>query len=283
MLTSPLRYPGGKAKLYNFFTALIGSNNLYGSVYCEPYAGGAGLALRLLEDGFVDRVCINDIDVGIFAFWTAALHQNDEFCSLVEKTPVNISEWRKQKLVWQAKDIARPVELGFATYFLNRTNRSGIIDGAGPIGGYAQEGSWKINARFIKETQIKNIQKLGNWKSKIAISNLDAMNFFNQSSSISEALIYLDPPYYVKGRKLYANFYEPHHHAAIVKKLSSHRSVRWIVSYDDVPEIRALYSDFTPITYGLQYSAGRAGLGKEVMYVSDALIAPAMPELYAAE
>ena len=127
MLTSPLRYPGGKAKLFPFFTALIKQNNLFESTYCEPYAGGAGLALRLLEDGFVQRIRINDIDPSIYAFWISAIRNSDEFCNLIEKTAIDIGEWHKQRKIWRNRDIADPLQLGFATYFLNRTDRKSVV------------------------------------------------------------------------------------------------------------------------------------------------------------
>ncbi|MGY8634548.1 DNA adenine methylase [Bradyrhizobium sp. 14AA] len=150
MITSPLRYPGGKAKLFPYFVDLIRENKLFGAEYCEPYAGGAGLALRLLTNGFVDRVSINDIDQSIYAFWVSALYDTDRFCRLIEKTPINIEQWHRQQEVWEASDFDNKLKLGFSAYFLNRTNRSGIIEGAGPIGGYGQKGNWKIDVRLIK-------------------------------------------------------------------------------------------------------------------------------------
>ncbi|GAB1581441.1 DNA adenine methylase [Phyllobacterium phragmitis] len=144
MLTSPLRYPGGKAKLFEYLVAVIRENSLYGSTYCEPYAGGAGLALKLLTAGFVRQIALNDIDPSIFAFWRSVLFATDELCSLIETTPITIEEWHHQKSIWRDQDTSDLLKLGFATFFLNRANRSGIIDGAGPIGGYGQMvfGGW---------------------------------------------------------------------------------------------------------------------------------------------
>jgi DNA adenine methylase len=274
MLTSPLRYPGGKAKLFPFFAALIEANGLFGSEYCEPYAGGAGLALQLLETGFVDSIRINDIDPGIFAFWSSVLECTDEFCDLLNRTPITIAEWHNQHSIWAAKDGRDPLALGFATYFLNRTNRSGIIEGAGPIGGYDQTGKWKIDARLIKARQVENILRLSRCASRITVSNQDAIHFVSATAREPNTLLYLDPPYYVKGRKLYTNFYVHEDHERIAELLRSLRSSRWLVSYDDAPAIREMYRDFEPISYTLQYSAGKAGAGAEVMYLSDSLALP---------
>lgn len=274
MISSPLRYPGGKAKLYPFFLDLIKENSLYGSCYCEPYAGGAGLALKLLTNGFVSRIVINDLDVSIYEFWTSVFQRTDELCALIDAHSISIDEWMRQREIWRKQDFSRPLELGFSAYFLNRTNRSGIIEGAGPIGGYAQEGKWKIDARFNKERQIKNIKFLSEFADRVEVTNRDALEFVDYAFSIDNSLVYLDPPYYVKGRKLYANFYEHDDHEKIARRVEQSRGANWIVSYDDVPEIRSIYNNFSPISYSLNYSAGAKGKGKEVIFTSDALSVP---------
>lgn len=276
MLISPLRYPGGKAKLYPFFAELIKRNKLIGSEYCEPYAGGAGLAIRLLANGFVEKISINDIDQSIYAFWISALQNTEKFCTLIDKTPITIDEWYRQRDVWEGGDLGRPLTLGFAAYFLNRTNRSGIIEGAGPIGGYAQSGKWKLDVRLVKDKQIENIKSLSRYTDQISVSNLDAMEFFSRTALRDNALTYLDPPYFVKGQKLYKNFYVAKDHKQIAQMLKKNRKANWVVSYDDVPEIREAYSSFEPTTYFLNYSAGEKTVGTEVIFVSDAIISPAV-------
>lgn len=274
MITSPLRYPGGKAKLYPYFAELIAKNSLFNSKYCEPYAGGAGLAIRLLTNGFVENISINDIDKSIYSFWISALQNTDKFCKLIEKTPITIPEWHKQKAIWKKCDIKKPLELGFSAYFLNRTNRSGIIEGAGPIGGFGQAGEWKIDVRMAKENQIENLKSLALYSKQIEVCNFDAMDYLKNRLPDKEAFIYLDPPYFNKGQKLYKNFYVAADHINVAKLLEKNRRKNWIVSYDDVPEIRKAYSEFSPITYQLNYSAGQKVLGNEVIFLSDKLDAP---------
>ena len=276
MLISPLRYPGGKAKLYPYFTELLRTNRLVGSEYCEPYAGGAGLALKLLASGFVSRISINDIDGSIYAFWISVLQNSRKFCSLIERTPITIDEWHKQREVWEDGDLGNPLKLGFSAYFLNRTNRSGIIEGAGPIGGYEQDGKWKLDVRLVKDRQIANIQLLQRYGRQISVTNMDAMDFFGRVCLRKDALTYLDPPYFVKGQKLYKNFYSPKDHRDIASMLKKSRRSKWVVSYDDVTEIRAAYKTFDPITYSLNYSAGEKTTGTEVIFLSDVLISPAL-------
>jgi DNA adenine methylase len=274
MITSPLRYPGGKAKLFPYFAELIRKNRLFGAEYCEPYAGGAGLAIRLLTNGFVDRISINDIDPSIHAFWVSALFDTDKFCRLIEGTPIDIDQWHRQLEIWEASDFDNKLKLGFSAYFLNRTNRSGIIEGAGPIGGYAQKGHWKIDVRLVKEKQIKNLKALSRYAKQIKVTNFDASDFIEENVGRKSSFVYLDPPYFIKGHKLYKNFYRPEDHLKIATELRRKRKSKWVVSYDDVPEIRDAYSSFSPITYLLNYSAGEKSVGSEVIFLSDALRPP---------
>ena len=145
---SPLRYPGGKAALSGFLAETIKINDLVGCSYYEPFAGGAGAALKLLAVGVVSEVHLNDLDPRIFAFWKAALNETDRFIEAILSVPVSVDEWHRQREICRAASASKPFELGFATFFLNRCNRSGVISGAAPIGGYHQSGNWKIDARF---------------------------------------------------------------------------------------------------------------------------------------
>lgn len=274
MITSPLRYPGGKAKLFPFFAELIRHNKLFGCDYCEPYAGGAGLAIKLLTNGFVDRIAINDIDQSIYSFWFSALFNTDKFCRMIDKTPVTIDQWHRQHEIWNEADFDNKLKLGFSAFFLNRTNRSGIIEGAGPIGGYAQKSQWKVDVRLSKQKQIENLKALSRFSAQISITNLDAFNFIGRKIKNRNNLLYLDPPYFVKGKKLYKNFYEEQDHFKIAQYLEKNRKANWVVSYDDVSEIRKAYRSFIPITYLLNYSAGEKSLGAEVIFLSDTIKNP---------
>jgi len=273
-VASPLRYPGGKAKLFPFFSELIQKNDLFGVEYCEPYAGGAGLAIRLLTGGFVERVRINDIDSSVYAFWSAALRDTDNFCKKIERTPITIVEWRRQKSIWMRGNAKNALELGFAAFYLNRTNRSGIIDGAGPIGGYAQNGEWKLDVRLVRDKHIKNLRELSRYADQITVTKLDAMRFFKSIARDDRIFCYLDPPYFVKGHKLYKNFYEEEDHRNIAREVRRQRKSKWVISYDDVLQIRRLYAGLKSTSYVLNYSAGKKGVGREVMFASPMIELP---------
>jgi len=273
MTLSPLRYPGGKARLAPFIQCLIEFNNLKDGLYIEPFAGGAGVALSLLINEHVSKVIINDIDLSIYAFWFSVLYHPDELCQLIWDTPVTMEVWHEQKEVQSRNDVTL-LERGFSTFFLNRTNRSGILNG-GVIGGKRQNGKWKMDARFNKETLIGRIKKIAMYKDRIELYNVDAVDLIKGYQDIrsENTLIYLDPPYFVKGQGLYTNFYESDDHELLaknVKKLKCH----WIVSYDNCPETVNLYKDHRLIEYSLTYSAADRYKGREIMAFSHHLLVP---------
>ncbi len=269
---SPLRYPGGKGKLVNYFKELMEINSLKGAVYVEPYVGGASVALSLLIDGYASKVIINDIDRSICAFWYSVLNYTDELCSLIEKTPVNIQVWNKQKQIQKNKNKQDLLTLGFSTFFLNRTNRSGILN-AGAIGGLKQKGKWKINARYNKKELINRIEKISSYRDKIKLYGMDAVNLIKmlKRKLPSKTLIYLDPPYYNKGKELYLNYYLDDDHKKIAKRINKTKKQKWIITYDDAELIKSLYEKNKVRDYSLPYSAGKTKRGNELMIFSNNL------------
>lgn len=277
VIRSPLRYPGGKAKLFPFVSSLIEKNGLHSCTYAEPYAGGAGLALNLLFSGFCKSIALNDLDPAIYSFWWSILNANEEFLSRLHDITFSIDEWLRQKERWSRPDGGSKVDLGFATYYLNRTNRSGIIEGAGPIGGYKQDGAYKMDARFSLGEQVAVIKAIGSASNVIEISNLDASQFIQRRGEHDSDFLYLDPPYYVKGQRLYRNSYEHEDHESIAALMRAHKGF-WMVSYDNAPAIRGMYSWSRAIDIKLQYSAGPVMLGEEVVFLSDRLRAAGIEE-----
>ena len=270
---TPLRYPGGKGKLSYFIKALLEKNSLVDGHYVEPFAGGAGIALELLQHEYVSHIHINDIDKAVFSFWFSILNYTDEFCRKIYDTDVNMEEWHKQKHI--LKNGQDPLELGFAAFFLNRTNRSGILN-AGVIGGLAQAGKWKLDARFNKIELIKRIETIALKRERIHIYNEDAIRFLSSIRTClpKRALVYLDPPYYVKGQGLYRNFYEHQDHENIRDFVSQMSEIPWLVSYDNCEQIKSIYSAFETFEYSLQYTAQDKKVGSELMVLSKGLLMP---------
>lgn len=275
---TPLRYPGGKACLRPYVERLIACNDLHDAHYVEPFCGGAGLALDLLSNSVVSAIHLNDLDRSIFAFWQSAVHDTDRLCALIEDTPCSMDTWHGMKAIRERAADAEILELGFATFFLNRTNRSGILD-AGVIGGKRQDGKWKIDARYNRVDLLRRIQSIGKFRSRIHLSNLEATSFLTevQPKLPTEALIYLDPPYVEKGPGLYMNHYQEEDHRALAAWISSNLDSPWIVSYDAHPLIAECYSNYTSVPLSLAYSAyGNAKRGDELMFFSPQLTPPKM-------
>ncbi|NOT58908.1 MAG: DNA adenine methylase [Acidobacteria bacterium] len=257
---SPLRYPGGKASLSGFLTEVIDQNDLRGSVYYEPYAGGAGAALTLLKKNVVSQVYINDADQRIFAFWQASLRESERFIDLIRTVPLTINEWRRQREICTNPQAHEFFDVGFAAFYMNRCNRSGVLIGAGPIGGEEQAGVWRMDVRFNREELASRIAYLARARDRIHVFGLDAIAFLKNNlpkgNSRSKVFTYLDPPYVDNGQKLYFNAYKPKDHAFLTRYLSAQTKLPWLVSYDNHPLVRKLYAEhqlsLRPIRYTLQ-------------------------------
>jgi len=276
--SSPLRYPGGKTRLADFLSNAIEKNFSENEkiVLVEPYAGGAGASLKLLFSGKVDKIIINDLDKAIFSFWKIAVSEPDFLINRIKKVSIDIDEWRKQKEVYNNSS-STPRELTFATLFLNRTNRSGIIEG-GPIGGMDQSGFWKVKARFTKNTIIERLEKIKEFKNKIKVRNLDGITLLKQlekNKKKNNYFIFLDPPYYQKGKSLYLNHYIDKDHKKLLKLLEK-SSLKWVMTYDDVSYIQNLYDKFRKSKFVINHSAFEARQGKEVLIFSNNVVSVAI-------
>lgn len=269
---SPLRYPGGKWRFYPFFEEIISLNRLDGCDYYEPYAGGASLALSLLFSNKVREIHLNDLDPAVYAFWKCVLTRNNDLIDLIISTEVTPDEWIFQSSIYKDGLPSGILAQGFALFFLNRTNHSGILNG-GMIGGKDQKGIWKLDARFNKTELCRRIRRIASYKSQIHLTRLDAVAFLNEACPPKESFVYLDPPYYKSGARLYLNKYTPRDHAE-VRKVVGRITATWVVSYDDVPEIKKLYSSVRSRHLLLQHTARSAKIGKEVLFFSPRLKIP---------
>lgn len=277
---TPLRYPGGKQKLTPFIIEILRVNDLIGGHYVEPYAGGAGVALELLIGGHVSKVHLNDTSLPIYAFWHSVLNEPDALCNLIKTASLTVEEWRKHRDIVRQSKPASMLELGFSTFYLNRCNRSGVLTG-GLIGGLEQTGDWKMDARFPRNELIRRIEVISARREKIKLTNLDAEIFIKtKTSKLSDnTLIYCDPPYYEKAKRLYLNSYSDNDHKRIANFIQTNINHKWLVSYDHTPEIDEYYRNRRSFVYDLQYNASRVYKGKELFIFSDNLLIPKESEL----
>jgi len=257
---SPLRYPGGKACLTVFLADILKSNNLMGCTYYEPFAGGAGAALGLLHREVVSKIFINDADPRVYTFWHAALYESWRFIDRIHTIPLTIEEWHRQNTICAHPKNYTTFDVGFAAFYMNRCNRSGVLIGSGPVGGYNQMGKWRMDVRFNRSELSNRILALGMMKNRIMISCMDAINFLKKrlprGRGRSHVFVYFDPPYVGNGRRLYLNAYETKDHYVLADYLKAQNVLPWVMSYDDNCLILQLYTKFKisilPIKYTLQ-------------------------------
>jgi len=274
---NPLRYPGGKARLAPLLASLLQANGLLRPTFAEPYAGAAGASLELLFGEYVHSILVNDLDYRIFSFWWAALNRTHEFAERIRSVPLSIREWKRQRSIYRQPRRHKRFDVGFAAFYLNRTNRSGILINGGPIGGIKQNGKWGLDARFTRAPLAERIERIGAYRERIVISNLDALEFMRRLEGGQPGrsfFVYLDPPYYEKGSNLYLSTYGHDDHVAVSKALCLSKHAYWAATYDDVAPIRAMYRKCRMVPFRLRYTAHHSREGEELLILPKRLALP---------
>lgn len=270
---SPLRYPGGKAKLAPYLARIISSQNRSIETYCEPYAGGAGAGLQLLSDGYVSNLIINDLNPGIAAFWRCVFQHTEQFVGMIWDVEVSVTQWKIQRAIYSSPEDHNDLALGLATFYLNRTNRSGILN-ARPIGGLDQTGRWLIDARFNKEDLIARIWHLMTMASCVTLKEERAISLIRTLNRRSKpVLLYVDPPYVVPGEELYMTDHSWSEHSKLEQALDTSPHP-WILTYDVDDRTRALYKNFRCLKFGISHTAQVQKVGREYMFFSRGLRVP---------
>ncbi len=272
---TPLRYPGGKQRLAPFIVEILDANDAVGWDYVEPYAGGAGVAMELLLDDKVGHVYLNDSSVHLYAFWKTILTDPDGFCKRVSRASLTIDHWKRHREIVRHPHEHGLNDLAFSTFYLNRCNRSGVLT-AGVIGGLAQRGRWRMDARFSRNELMRRIEAIALRGHQITVTNLDAEEFMLKrvNKLAPHTLVYCDPPYFQGADRLYLNAYVPSDHIRLAQIIQRKLRRPWLVSYDDRPEILSLYRQRRTFRYSLQYSAVRTYAGREVFAFADGLRLP---------
>lgn len=262
---SLLRYPGGKSALSGLLGLIRKLNGLGDRAIAEPFGGGAGASLKLLYLEETPEIYVNDADRSIYDFWWSVTHRSKSFSTLISKTRVSMAEWRRQRGVYRSRNRIGRLRKGFAAFYLNRCNRSGIIMNGGPIGGIKQTGEWKLDARFNKTALQERCEKLFEYRSRIHVSGCDGIEFIDSLEERSP-FFFIDPPYFDKGKTLYLNVLDEDYHSRLAQRLKVMPNAPWVLTYDDCPEIRKLYRGWANIRpFGLRYAASDRRSGKELL------------------
>jgi DNA adenine methylase len=264
---SPLRYPGGKSKIYEKVRTIIVENNYGNRTYVEPFAGGFGIGISLLCEGVVPAAILNDFDTHIFNFWYSVMYDTENLLRLITDTPITIDEREKQKCNYRNIESDTLTD-GFATLFLNRVNFSGIIKG-GPLGGLDQTGAYKVDCRFNKDDIKSRIEIIARLKNKIKLYNSDAGYLIRMSLMKMKFPMFLniDPPYVIKGSKLYTNYFTEGDHLNLQRVIIKHLDVEypWIITYDNCALVKDLYKEFHMQEYDISHNVSRTVNGKEIV------------------
>lgn len=264
-LSSPLRYPGGKATMSGLLSGIRRLNGLGGLSIAEPFAGGAGASLTLLYLEETYSIHINDADPAMFDFWWTLVNRPKSFLKKLSIIPVNMTEWIHQRDIHRSRCKISRLQRGFSAFFLNRCNRSGIITNGGPIGGIAQEGKWKLDARFNRVELLRRCEKVAEYRERIYVSGDDGIRFIEDLDAES-TFFFIDPPYYEKGPTLYLNTLDDGYHQALANTLRERSNNAWVLTYDDCPEIRKMYKGWASIRpFSLRYIAAERRTGNEVL------------------
>lgn len=266
---SPLRYPGGKSALAGLFADIVAGLGIRDCTYVEPYAGGAGAGIALLRKGLIRRLVINDIDPAVHAFWSLVVDPAAGLADWIAEVPLTMEEWRRQRDVYRSRTTDQSA-LGRAFFYLNRTNRSGVLN-AGVIGGQAQKGTYKIGARFNRETLAERVQAIGDLRSAVEVTSLDGRTVIQRHARRKTSFLYIDPPYVHAGSRLYLNAFEPRDHEALADAVGRVRGAHWLMTYDESSFIRHLYAGNFRGSLALNYSARHPGKASEVLIASDAV------------
>ena len=265
---SPLRYPGGKSQLFSYMEEFIKFNSFQDYTYVEPFAGGAGLALKLLYRGIVNRIMINDYDLAIYAMWYSCLNKPEEMCEMIRTVPLTIEEWNKQREIYLTPEENSLLDLGFATLYLNRTNRSGIVTG-GVLGGKEQSGKYKMDVRFNRHTLTRKVMDIFEHKNQIDLTNFDAKYILSGDYKLGEkCFLNIDPPYVKKGEKLYRNFFSENDHRELAKLIACCNHP-WVVTYDICDLVAEIYQAFRRSELDVRYSANIKRNAHEYIFFSN--------------
>jgi DNA adenine methylase len=262
-IKSPLRYPGGKSKVTDLLLPFI---PLDIREFREPFIGGGSvfLAVKNLFQNRIERYWINDINVDLYLFWKYAQNNIDNLASAVIKVRENYQDGKELYNYLKNQDnINSEFDIAVRFFIMNRITFSGIMDS----GGYSQQAFEK---RFT-ESSIERLKSVSNCLSQVNITCADYEDLLMQDGK--EVFLFLDPPYFkaVKS-KLYGlkgDLHTSFDHQRFADNLQKCQH-RWLLTYDDCPEVRELFS-FADISefevqYGMNnYKQKNAAKGKELL------------------
>lgn len=271
---TPLRYPGGKGVLKYFLANSVLNNNLKGGVIVEPFCGGSGATIPLLKSGIIEELWMNDASPLISSFWESLFFNTNELVKLIKETPVCMKTWNACKEVVDSPYKHDTLKLGFSSFFLNRTNRSGLLMG-GPIGGKNQSGPYLMQCRFNKEKLISRVLSVASLRDKVKIDNIDGVDFLKKTESmVDSSLVFIDPPYVKQGYNIYRKYsFKKHDHVRLSEYIQRSKW-KWIITYDDHQLVKDLYSGDAVQSMRIDYFSKKEKSNNEIIFAAQSCILP---------
>ncbi len=261
-ITSPLRYPGSKRRLAEYIKQTLKQNGCHPDIFIEPFAGGASVALKLLNEDIVKQIGLIELDPLVADFWKTVFFDTDWLVEQVKNIEITVEQWS----LFKNSVYADRRERALACLFLNRTSFSGIIARAGPIGGYQQNSQYKIDCRFPRDTLIQRIRQAGSFRKRVAfvwrISWKQGISRIRRKQELgklpnSNLLFYFDPPFFEKANQLY-NYYFNNRRHKLLRNYILTLEDNWILSYDSPERVLELYgNDLSSANIDMRYSTGR--------------------------
>jgi DNA adenine methylase len=256
-----LRFPGGKANLLTslrpYLDRLVNGHDSFHDVFV-----GSGAVLLDVARRHPDlRLHANDADAGLMTFWRIVSSKAVmPFCERVMNTRPTLKLYREML----ASRPRRPEDIAFRYYFLNRTSFSGLWRG-GPIGGLTQRSRWKVDVEWRAEKSVNDILEAHRLLSgRLELACLAGVEYV--AGHVRQPM-YCDPPYFERGDWLYAHKMTLADHLRLSQLLHSAR--HWLLTYDDSPAVRRLYSwaclHVIPARYQLDMARRRRASAQELV------------------
>mgnify|MGYP001440887376 CR=1 FL=1 len=269
-----IRYPGGKSKLRAEILKQLDKQIYLGGSkiieYREPFFGGGSIGLKFLEmNPYIHKAWINDKDVGVASLWTSVMRYHDELKRKVVNFVPSVDIFYQYKDILLSNQPMDVVELGFMKLAVHQMSFSGLgVMAGGPIGGKTQLGNYTIDCRWSADYICNKINKYHALFSRTNMYN-NICSSFNFEKVLEDdiddnALVYIDPPYYVKGNDLYIVKFEKSDHMRLAELLKCAK-YRWLLSYDDCEEVRELYNWAVIQPVGVNYTIKTSRNKSEVL------------------
>lgn len=261
MIRSPLRYPGGKSKAISQIKDYIPPQF---KEYREPFIGGGSLFVYLMQVRSNLVAWINDINPSLYYFWREAKCSLPALIDEIQRVKHNTMDGRAlyEYVTNALPQDSSPLERAARFFILNRITFSGTLES----GGYSQKA---YEERFT-ETSIDRLKNLERIMRDVRVTNLDYEQVVNAPGE--DVFIFLDPPYlsatksklYGRNGNLHTSF--DHKRFAECLKQCNHK---WLITYDDSPEIRENFIFANIYEWQLQYGMNNykqrtAAKGKEL-------------------